>query len=148
MSNTASAIVGESGGTDRTVKNNASSDKGGLEGSKKKHSDADNATHANTSDGQAKPPSKPNVGDAKAPGKGVQSESTVNKLLGSSVQEATTEADLVNMICGACEGDMARLRKGLGKMSKQSLRKLYKNCTGEDVEDAEDAEEDNESDKN
>lgn len=54
------------------------------------------------------------------------------------LKEAHTEVDLVNMIVGACGNDMETLRKGLAKISKQALRKLYSGCIDVPVKNEED----------
>jgi hypothetical protein len=43
-----------------------------------------------------------------------------------------SEVDLVNMIVGATNNDMDSLRKGLEKLSKQTLKKLYNGCMVKD----------------
>lgn len=65
------------------------------------------------------------------------------------ISEAMSEKDLVNMIVGATSHDPEALRKGLEKLSKGILRKVYKACSGdESSEKVEDESEEDEAEEN
>ena len=52
-----------------------------------------------------------------------------------NITEATwTEADLINAIMGAVDGDNAKMRKALGALKKGQLKKVYGAATGASAE--------------